>query len=319
MKRILAVFLGMMMVVLLLSGCSSGAAIDGTWWGVENPAERISFIRDGSGIYDMVVDDEGLMQTVDFTWKYDARNKEYILTGDREYRVAFAARDDVEMILCNGKQYVKTADRTRMRSEYLAEMSREIAEQSPKEERMAALVEEYAETFRDTVRMEMGQVYPMPDDLGSVKLLKLWKTEGEKPQLHLTLELIGEQNTLELMTTEEGLDIHKPIYDDVGGPGLHLNWFLYGDDTNSNREVVKYGTRDVQVGETCTVDIAWYSNDLESRKLKALEELAAKYGFHDDREAVIAAIEEAGLPAAYAWVRLDPTQYLLDFTEVLEG
>ena len=73
------------------------------------------------------------------------------------------------------------------------------------------------------------------------------------------------------------------------------------------------------MGETCTVDIAWYSNDLESRKLKALEELAAKYGFHDDREAVIAAIEEAGLPAAYARVRLDPTQYLLDFTETLEG
>ena len=78
------------------------------------------------------------------------------------------------------------------------------------------------------------------------------------------------------------------------------------------------GIKKLQANENHTMDISWYDENLEVRTLEALEEISARYGFHDKREAVAEALREAKLPIAYAMVDTIGEVWLMDLTEVLE-
>ena len=80
-----------------------------------------------------------------------------------------------------------------------------------------------------------------------------------------------------------------------------------------------------QSADACIADlIGYYKSYQESaetdilRTLEALEEISARYGFHDKREAVAEALREAKLPIAYAMVDTIGEVWLMDLTEVLE-
>ena len=156
----LTVLLGM---VLLLGGCAvnepfAGDGILGRWQSVAVLKERISFDLNGEGRA-WIMDDEEQYRGFDFDWDYDFDSKEYIIRAGKEYRARLTEKNNIQILEWNDRRFVREKDWTGMHSEYLRELSREIAAKTPEKERMDALVAEYAALFADTVPIEMGAEY----------------------------------------------------------------------------------------------------------------------------------------------------------------